>query len=140
MTFDTNDVALMALCMWKEARGEKCVGMRAVGHVIANRIGKSGFAATLHDVIMGKNQFSSMTLIGDPEFNLQPAADDSQYAYCLSIAPQILNGTDVDNTFGAVFYANETTATSGWYFDNIIKSGLYPVTAVIGRQTFRKHV
>ena len=57
-----------------------------------------------------------------------------------TLTTQILDGTDPDLTNGADFYANETTATSGWYKVHIVESGLYPVTAVIGRQTFRKHV
>jgi spore germination cell wall hydrolase CwlJ-like protein len=44
--------------------------MNAVAHVIFNRIGAPGFAATLHEVIYGKNQFSSMSISTDPEYNL----------------------------------------------------------------------
>ena len=138
MTYDQDDVNSLALVAWKEARSERTVGMRGVMHVVVNRVSAVGFPKTIHDVIYQKNAFSSMTLIGDPEFNLQLAADDSFYAYCLQTAPQILNGTDPDNTFGAVWYANEANVTSGWYKTNIIDNPAHPVTAVIGRQTFRK--
>jgi spore germination cell wall hydrolase CwlJ-like protein len=43
--------------------------MNAVAHVIFNRIGAPGFAGTLHEVIYGKNQFSSMSISTDPEYN-----------------------------------------------------------------------
>lgn len=138
MTYDQNDVDLMVLCIWREARGELEVGMRAVGHVIKNRVGAPGFAKTVHEVILGRNQFSSMSIPSDPEYQLHPLPGDAQAAYCTQIVPQILDGTDPDNTFGAVWYANESTMTSGWYVRNIVSNPEHPATAVIGKQTFRK--
>jgi spore germination cell wall hydrolase CwlJ-like protein len=42
--------------------------MNAVAHVIFNRGGAARFAKTLHEVIYGKNQFSSMSICTDPEY------------------------------------------------------------------------
>ena len=141
MVYDSNDVSSMALCVWKEARGEMSIGMRAVAHVIANRVGATGFAKTLHDVIYGKDQFTSMSVAVDPEFNLTPPPGDAQFAYCLSLCPKVLGGDDEDITFGAKYYENAETATSGW-FGRVIAgpdghgTEGHSLTAQIGRQNF----
>lgn len=139
ITFDTDDLHSLALCVWKEARGEGIDGMRAVMHVIKNRVGTPGFAHTIHDVVYGKNQFTSMSVPSDPEFNLEPHDDDQQYTYCVQTAPSVLNATDTDNTQGACYYANLRTATSGWFYTHIVQDTLHhPQTVQIGKQTFFK--
>jgi len=141
MQYDDNDLHAMALCIWKEARGEGHDGMRAVAHVIKNRVGTPGFAKTIHDVIFGKNQFTSMSVSSDPEFNLIPPAGDSQFAYAVAICPSVLSGDDADLTDGAHYYENAATATSGW-FGRVIAgpdgfgTELHPLTASIGKQSF----
>jgi N-acetylmuramoyl-L-alanine amidase len=115
MEYDNNDVYSMALCVWKESRGEGTIGMQAVAHVIKNRIGAVGFPKTLHDVIFQKNAFTSMSVASDPEFNLIPPPGDTQFAYCATLCPQVLNGADPDPTDGAHYYENAATATSGWF-------------------------
>lgn len=138
VTYDADDLSALMLVIWREARGEGQDGMRAVAHVIKNRVLSAGFPKTIHGVIFQKNAFTSMTVLGDPEFNLQPEANDPQYTFCKVIAPEVLSGSDEDNTYGAVYYADEKKVTSGWYKKEIIDSGNYPITAVIGRQIFRK--
>lgn len=137
MEYDQNDLESLSLVAWKEARGDGADAMRAVMHVIVNRVKAEGFPKNLHDVIYQKNAFSSMTVPSDREFNLQPAEDDTQFAYCKTVAPDVLDGIDFDLTCGAVFYANEKTMTSGWYKRNVIDAGKHPVVAVIGKQIFR---
>jgi|SRR5579859_549093 len=137
MQYDDNDLDSLCLVAWKEARGDGQDAMRAVMHVIVNRVKAVGFPKNLHAVIYQKNAFSSMTVPSDREFHLQPAAGDEQYAYCKTVAPDVLDGLDYDLTCGAVYYSNEATETSGWYKRVIIDSGQHPVTAVIGKQTFR---
>jgi spore germination cell wall hydrolase CwlJ-like protein len=58
--YDKDDLNNAILCVWKEARGDGHMAMNAVAHVIFNRVGAAGFAKTLHEVIYGKVQFSSM--------------------------------------------------------------------------------
>lgn len=139
MTFDQDDISSLALVAWKEARGEGITGCRAVMHVIKNRVGTPGFAYTLHSVIYGKNQFTSMSVPSDPEFNLQPSETDSIYNQLKQFAPDVLNGTNIDITNGAHYYANIKTATSGWFKSHIIDDTVsHPVTATIGHHTFFK--
>jgi len=137
--YDDNDVHSLALVGWKEARGEGITGIRAVMHVVLNRVGAVGFAHTLHDVIYGKNQFTSMSVPSDPEFNLSPQPSDVLFAGCISLAKAILSGTDADCTNGAHYYANLKTATSGWFYNHIVNDHIgHPQTAVIGHHTFFK--
>lgn len=139
MTYDDNDIHSLALVGWKEARGEGSVGIQAVMHVILNRVGTVGFAHTLHDVIYGKNQFTSMSVPSDPEFNLQPKPGDVLFAASVSLAKNILAGVDPDNTNGAHYYANLKTASSGWFVNHIVDDPInHPQTAVIGHHTFFK--
>ena len=46
------------------------MAMNSVVHMIFTRGGAAGLAKTLHEVIYGKNQFSSMSMCTDPEYNL----------------------------------------------------------------------
>ena len=141
MEYDDNDIQSMALCVWKEARGEYAQGMSAVAHIIYNRVGAPGFAKTLHDVIYGKNQFTSMSRPSDSEFDLIPPPGDAQYSYCRILCPQVLGGADPDPTFGAKFYENAATATSGW-FGRVIAgpdghgTEGHSLTTTIGHQNF----
>ena len=141
MEYDDNDVHSMALCVWKEARGEGQLGMRAVAHVIKNRVGCPGFAHNIHDVVYGKNQFTSMSVPNDPEFNLIPPPGDAQFSYAMSMCQSVLTGTDIDPTYGAHYYENAATATSGW-FGRVIAGpdGLgteqHHFTEQIGKQKF----
>jgi len=139
--FDQDDLQNAILCVWKEARGDGYDWMNAVGNVIFNRVGASGFPSTLHDVIYAKNQFSSMSISTDPEYNL-PAPDvtDPQYPSYLdatNIVNAIVAGTVADPTNGALYYANLKESTSGWFFRNIVEDpAKHPLLATIGHQVF----
>jgi len=66
-----------------------------------------------------------------------PTEKDTVNLYALMHS--VYDGTDPDNTGGALFYANLETATSGWFFENIVqRPDLHPKTASIGKQTFFK--
>jgi len=111
--------------------------MRAVMHVIANRVGVPGFAPTIHDVVYGKNQFTSMSVPTDPEFNLEPNDGDPQFAFCMSVVTSVLNGSDPDLTNGARWYDNPKAATSGWFARVIVGDPAnHPMVATIGQQQF----
>jgi spore germination cell wall hydrolase CwlJ-like protein len=139
MIHDDQDIANLALVAWKEARGEGFEGCRAVMHVIINRVGFPGFAYTLHDVIYGKNQFTSMSVTSDPEYNLSPGPGDGVYNSCKELAKIILNGGDPDSTNGAHYYANLKYTTSGWFFNHIVNNPTeHPQVGVIGHHTFFK--
>lgn len=139
--FFDEDIQSTALCAWKEARGEGNEGILAVLCVLKNRISNPGFADNIHDIVYGKNQFSSMSIPSDPEFNLQPKPDDSVWQNCLDDASTVLNGSVDDVTGGACYYANLRWAKSGW-FARVISGpdGMgtpeHPMTKDIGQQRF----
>jgi spore germination cell wall hydrolase CwlJ-like protein len=136
--YDRNDADSVALCSWKESRGDGDEAMLAVMHVIANRVGTPGFAATVHGVVFGKNQFTSMSVPRDPEFNLQPKDGDPQYAFCLANVDSVLSrSTNDDPTRGAHYYDDPKTATSGWFETMIVEDAAnHPLVAKIGEQNF----
>jgi spore germination cell wall hydrolase CwlJ-like protein len=115
--------------------------MNAVAHVIFNRVGVPGFPNNLHDVICGKNQFSSMSISTDPEYNLAPLdPNDPEYGSYLeasNIVSGIVSGTLSDPTGGALYYANLRESTSGWFFQHIVNDPEnHPLRATIGQQAF----
>lgn len=138
MTFDENDIHSAALCAWKEARGEGLEGMEAVLCVLRNRVGAPGFAKTLHDVIYGKNQFTSMSVPSDPEFNLVPTELDERWSHAKQLAEIIFGQNSFDITNGAHYYANlHTMDKNGWFYRNIVlKPTEHPLTVQIGKHTF----
>ena len=113
--------------------------MRAVAHVIMNRVGKPGFAKTIQGVIFGKYQFTSMSDTDDPEFDLEPQNGDPQYEFCERLAQNI--ATDPDPTNGALWYANLRYVSSGWFEDVISGNDgkgtpEHPLLATIGDHSF----
>lgn len=141
MTADDYVKSLLAIVIWRESRGDGVDAMRAVAHVIANRV-KDYWKdkATAWDwitVITSANQFSSMTIRGDSQTVLWPPLVTDWPNSHFDIAERVYRGQDLDNTAGALFYANEANITSGWYKTNIIDSGKHPVLITIGKQTFR---
>jgi N-acetylmuramoyl-L-alanine amidase len=126
---DTNDKGSLKLVAWKEARGDGLGACNLVMHVCLNRVGKTGFPATLHDVIYQKNAFTSMSVPSDPEFNLDPtdpsiALINGRETISYQIWKQLqyvvdnIEGDD-DATKGALYYQNPKTANSTWFARNI---------------------
>lgn len=126
---------LFATCLWREASGEGVEGMRAVAWVIWNRTQRWG--QSIYHVIMAPNQFTSMTVDPHPRV---PEPDDLQMAEAQTIVSDLVTGRDtVDPTLGACYYANLAEATSGWFWQHIVKNTVeHPQTAVIGKHVFYK--
>ena len=106
--------ALFALTIWREARGEGRDGMRAVAHVIANRVAATNLPDQWDDVIERKWQFSSMTAPGDPELILWPKQPDPAWETAMQVAELIYGGGDYDLTLGATFYFNPNVVMPDW--------------------------
>lgn len=113
-----SDMALLAKCVYAEARGESYVGQVAVAAVILNRVKSSKFPNTISGVIYQPYAF---TCVNDGQINLTP----NQTAY--NAAQDAMNGWDP--TYGAIYYYNPKTATSSW-----IRSRSTTVT--IGKHVF----
>ena len=105
------DVHLLAATAWAEARSEGEVGMRAVAHVVVNRVGQTRFGDNLSDVILHPKQFSAWNL-GDPNrpLALHPEAyahsglNHDTWITAQNVAREVLEGRSEDPTNGALFY------------------------------------
>ncbi|MGQ0531865.1 MAG: cell wall hydrolase [Caulobacteraceae bacterium] len=107
---DETEVRLLAATAWGEARSEGEDGMRAVAHVMVNRIGDR-FGENLATVILSPKQFSVWNR-GDPNRRIvqnlarDPSriATDAEWMTAERIAREVLSGQSVDPTGGALFY------------------------------------
>jgi hypothetical protein len=109
-TIDPADVHLLAATAWAEARSEGEAGMRAVAHVIVNRLG-GRFGQDLRSVIFAPKQFSAWNahdpnrrLAQDPERYAADGANRDTWEIAQQVALQVLDGQSVDPTNGALFY------------------------------------
>lgn len=127
---------LAALCCWREARGDGSDGMMAVAHQIYNC--SRDWRITVPHIILKPNEYSSMTIAADPQFELMPQDDDPQWRYILENVPSVLNGTHSDPTNDAHFYANlDALKEPNWFLDHIVKDTLrHPFTIKVGRHSF----
>lgn len=101
----SNDVYLIAKCVYAEARGEPYVGQVAVAAVILNRVKSPDFPNTVAGVIY---QPWAFTAVHDGQINLEP--NDTAY----QAARDAMNGWDP--TYGCLYYYNPEVATSEWIF------------------------
>lgn len=138
MSFHEYEIALLALCIWREAAIDGEAGMRAVAHVILNRVNDVEFPNSFWSVICQRNQFSSMTLKGDLMTVRYPAGDDESFAKALQIAEQVYNLDGEDPTGKAIYYRNPDTATSKWYEENVVDNPGMVESARIGHHVFHR--
>lgn len=135
--FDYIDETLMALTIWREAKGEGYNGMLAVGCVIKNNaIAKK---ISIYEECTALNQYSSITVHSDPETISWPKIYDPSWKDAKYIAADILTGDVPDITKGAHFYENPKVASSGWFKNNIVNDPIkHPKTITLGNHVFYK--
>lgn len=125
----------MALCIWREARGEQYMGKRGVAHVIWNRAQQPGWwGRTVSQVILKPFQFSSFNA-NDPNSNEWPDESTQVWEDCATIANAVLSrDADEQNdlTLGAVYYFSPPLTVPPRVWGNV------EITTVIGRLTFCK--
>lgn len=80
---------MLALCIWREARGESLRGKQLVGAVIRNRVADPRWPKTFTDVILQPRQFSSFNS-GDPNAMKFPRDDDPSWRDSVSAAETVL--------------------------------------------------
>lgn len=131
--------SLVALCAWREMRGDLYQGMSSVVHVIHNRQVAGMFRSHLSDDVTGKNQFSSMTVPGDHNLTRYPEGDYN-FVKILENIEIILDGKAFDITMGSLYYGVIENVTSGWFMREIVHNPEYERTVQIGRTTFFKPV
>ncbi|HYD87895.1 MAG TPA: cell wall hydrolase [Vitreimonas sp.] len=127
------EVRLLAATIWGEARSEGEDGMRAVAHVMVNRVGQR-FGENLETVIMTPYQFSvwnrgdpNRRLVSNPERYATGGVALETWEAAQRIAREVLSGQSVDPTGGALFYHTRAVRPS-W-----ARQG-------VGRQVFGAHI
>ncbi len=148
-TFEaTNDEfhgVLLALVAWREARGEgaspgeKLEAMRAVMHVIRNRV-VAGWG-DWDDVITRRNQFAAMSVPGDSQLVVWPDDDVPLFVATLGLANVVYYGEDKDPTHGALYYANTKHLNEPWFSEWFRREitgnpAEHPETARVQNHTF----
>jgi hypothetical protein len=116
---DETEVRLLAATAWGEARSEGEDGMRAVAHVMVNRVGQR-FGDDLETVILAPKQFSvwnrsdpNRPLVQNPERYATGGENLETWATAQQVAREVLSGQSVDPTNGALFY--HTRAIRPWW-------------------------
>ena len=121
---------MLALCIWREARGESVNAQIAVGCSIRNRTLKATWwndrtAASYTAVILQPYQYSSFNA-SDPNAVKIPNYRDPQFRDCLGIAADIIGGAQVDTTSGATHYYDDSIDPPAWALEMTLTLELPP--------------
>lgn len=150
------DMKAMALAMFAEARGEGVKGMRAVGHVIANRVNSKMNAAskyrlygkTVKDVVLNDKAFSAWNsddanrsliddIIQNGPANLNEP-DQKAFMAAEECARAVMSGEDKDLTNGADHY--HAVGVKPWWTKKRKGHPSPVMTAKIGRHVFYNRI
>lgn len=131
MTMQDWDKAVLALVIWREARGEPIEGKLGVANVILNRVTATHLPDQWDDIIERKWQFSSLTAPGDGMLVQWPHDGDQAWLDSMQAAERVFSRNGVDNTGGATFYCNLDVCDPTWAHTAI-------PTVKIGRHSFFK--
>ncbi len=123
------DIGLLALVLWREARGEDVATKRAVAWSIRNRVANPGWwGKTWWGVILMPEQYSSFNH-NDPNATKWPLQIDPSWEECLSVAISVYT-EDVkqtpsipDPTSGATSYFDRSMDSNppSWALDRSMK-------------------
>ena len=105
---------LLALAIWREARGEGEEGMQAVGCVLRNNLKGQLTIEAWSNILLHPFFISSLTAINDPEERKWPQIDDKQFEDAYHLAVGIYGNTIPDNTNGATHYFNPSVILPDW--------------------------
>ncbi len=97
--FSANDIRIMALNMYHEARGEGRLGMLAVGWVVLNRMADKAYPDTVRGVIYQRCQFSWVC----DDISDRPR-DPKAWLSAVKTAADLLRRPRYDPTLGAMWY------------------------------------
>lgn len=83
---------LLAIMLWREARGESFDAKVCVAATALNRVEMQGWAGRdLVEVITKKWQYSSMTDPKDPQLTSWPQLNDKSFDECLQVATSVVD-------------------------------------------------
>lgn len=105
------DEFMLAIVLYREARGEGRTGMLAVGCVVRNRVDKRH--STYYAECVKPWAFSSITAKGDSQLIVWPKESESEWQTAQLLAQGILSGAIQDITGGATLYWAPASIESG---------------------------
>jgi N-acetylmuramoyl-L-alanine amidase len=112
--YDCWNIALLALCIWREARGEILAAKKGVAWSVKNRVDHpSWWGDSYHTVILKPKQYSSFNP-GDVNAVKFPDEHDTAWQACLQIALSVYTGESTDNTDGADHYYDTSIPAPSW--------------------------
>src|SRR5271163_654566 len=100
------DQFMLALCLWREARGVGNSGMVAVACVLRNRVARN--KSSYYAEVVKPWQFSSITAKNDPQLGLYPSSSDSSYQLAQKIVASLSDSSLEDTTEGATLYYDDS--------------------------------
>lgn len=113
--YTTYEHAMLALLVWREARGEPHPAKVAVAHSVLNRVkSPKWWGTTLGAVIAKKWQYSSMAAPGDPNLIAYPLPQDISFQDSLHAVNKVLSGKERNSIPGADSYYDVSIPPPKW--------------------------
>lgn len=109
------DVFMLALIVWREARGESREAQTGVAFSLMNRVARPSWWGNDVLSVAGKKwQYSSFTDPRDPQLTTWPKSGDDSWWACMDVAQAVIDGT-VDNPVpGADSYYDISIKAPNW--------------------------
>lgn len=109
------DIVFLALCVWREARGEKEAGQVGVAQCIMNRVKRPGWWGNdVKSVIFKKWQFSSLTDPRDRQLTVWPEKDTLDWIRAIHVAEDVVEGRVLNPVLGADSYHDISIPSPKW--------------------------
>lgn len=103
-----SDLYLLALCVYREARGEPIEAKTGVACVVRNRVNHPGWwGKDYSSVILHHWQFSSFNP-NDPNAQIFPASTEQAWADSVTTAYGVMSFSVPDNTYGSTLYFDKS--------------------------------
>ena len=107
------EFSLLALCIWREGRGEPYTGKVAIGCSIRNRVNKPSWWGTGYDgIILKPYQYSSFNT--NDANSVKFPTPGLVWDECMKAADEVYNNNLADVTSGATHYYLKTTPEPAW--------------------------
>lgn len=107
---------ILALAVWREARGESPLGQLLVAQTIENRVTDPRWPDTYQGVITQPWQFSAFNK-NDPNALLFPSETDAAWSTCVSVAQAVI---DAPKPFTTANHYHTTGVAPRWKDDSKI--------------------
>jgi spore germination cell wall hydrolase CwlJ-like protein len=109
------DLSLLALMVWREARGEPYEAKLGVAWTAVNRAKRPSWwgGPSIASVILKRSQFTSF-MPGDPNALKFPLPDDPSWPDSYRAAVAAYTGAEPDPTAGATHYFSTNIVPPGW--------------------------